>query len=655
MRPFCLQHSKRSDSCRQRYWITALAGLVGGMLVVPGGVAESIPVTEGLAVWLSADALEVAEGEMVGVWPDASGQSHDARAGDAERRPTVVRDAEGRAVVRFDGLAESAGGDVLRTGYVPSTEMTGLVVFRRGTQTSEGSLHRPMLSSGTIGTAGRQRGVGLMVDREPSSNRIRAELGSAPASLDFGINDGQLHLAAVTVRRGADGWTVQLNLDGVDLPDMASADAPTYGELTVGGGDDASLRGGEDNSRFFAGDLAEVVVYGRALAPRELHDVGVWLSAKHGLDAGAWPATLAAAEQEPPIRVRPGLFDAGDPPRLGRPMVASETFAIFHPEGDQPKFNHQVKVYGFGDYLYAHWQAAARDEDASDSHVLYSRSADGQHWSPAEVMAPPVEGKHIRSSGGWWGYGGELTCFFTFPSKPGVGRVTEIRTSRDGVTWTPLEDGILDASLVGNPTALDDGTLVGVFLANDRQLRKPGTRIMTTTDPTGRSGWTVSELPWASTNRPRSARGVEPAIFKQSDGNLVCIFRDMHGSFRSLASISTDGGRTWSTPTLTDLPDSGSMQSAGNLPDGSAYVINVPRQHTDVRVPLAITLSDDGKTFDRAFIIRDQVPGVRFEGKEKFAGYSYPHSWVWKDHLYVVYATSKESVDVTRIRLTDLR
>ncbi len=270
-------------------------------------------------------------------------------------------------------------------------------------------------------------------------------------------------------------------------------------------------------------------------------------------------------------------------------------------------------------------------------------------------MAPPVDGKHIRSSGGWWSHDGELTCFFTFPSKPGVGRVTELRTSTDGETWTPLENAILDASLVGIPTQLDNGRLVGVFLANDRQLRKAGTRIMTTDDPTARSGWTASKLPWASTNRQRSARGVEPAIFKRADGHLVCIFRDMHGSYRSLASLSTDGGLTWSTPTLTEMPDSGSMQSAGNLPDGTAYLINVPAQHTDNRVPLAITLSPDGHNFDRAYILRDEIPDVRFAGKEKFSGYSYPHSWVWQDHLYVVYATSKENVEVTRVRLDDLQ
>ena len=129
----------------------------------------------------------------------------------------------------------------------------------------------------------------------------------------------------------------------------------------------------------------------------------------------------------------------------------------------------------------------------------------------------------------------------------------------------------------------------------------------------------------------------------------------MHNSFRSLASISHDHGRTWAVPTLTDMPDSGSMQSAGNLPDGTAYLINVPARHSDVRVPLAITLSDDGRTFDRAYVLRADTPAVRYAGKEKFGGFSYPHSWAWDGHLYVAYATGKETVEVTRIRLDDLQ
>jgi hypothetical protein len=632
----------------------ALAAAATAACLSGGTAAAELPVSDGLVLWLSADRLEASPGEAVGAWPDRSRANHDATQPDPARRPTLTADAvNGRPALTFDGRSEAQGGDVLTVPFVPRQELTALVVFRRGTQSSDGSLHRPLLGSGTLGRYAKQRGVALTVDREPSRNRVRVEIGDSPSSFDYGVADDAFHVAALVVRRDAEGHHARLNLDGVDLPETTSRVPAGFDRLTIGGGDDATRRAGEDNPRFFAGQIAEVVVFDRALSAGELLAVGAFLDEKYGLGHAAW--RRPAPDAEPVFRVAEGLFDQDALPTLGLPTVASQTFTVFAPSGDQPKFNHQVKAYDFEGHLYLHWQAAARDEDAADSHVLYSRSADGVNWSPAQQMAPPVEGKHIRSSGGWWSHGGELTCFFTFPSKPGVGRVTEMRTSPDGVTWSPIENAIRDASLVGNPTRLDDGALVGVFLFNDRQKRMAGTKVMTTDDPTGRSGWTPAEFPWAVTNRRRSARGVEPAIFKRPGGELVMVLRDMHNSFRSLASLSRDGGRTWTVPTPTDMPDSGSMQSAGNLPDGTAYLINVPARHSDTRVPLAITLSDDGRTFDRAWVVRADTPEVRFAGKEKFSGFSYPHSWVWNDHLYLVYATGKETVEVTRVHLDDLR
>lgn len=54
------------------------------------------------------------------------------------------------------------------------------------------------------------------------------------------------------------------------------------------------------------------------------------------------------------------------------------------------------------------------------------------------------------------------------------------------------------------------------------------------------------------------------------------VFRDQDSSFRQLASESTDRGVTWATPVLTAMPDSRAKQSAGNLPDGTAFLVNAP-------------------------------------------------------------------------------
>src|SRR5699024_12715107 len=89
-----------------------------------------------------------------------------------------------------------------------------------------------------------------------------------------------------------------------------------------------------------------------------------------------------------------------------------------------------------------------------------------------------------------------------------------------------------------------------------------------------------------------------------SDGILVLIFRD-HAceSLVKLASTSTDEGRTWTAPALTNVPDARTKQSAGNLPDGTAYLVGHPTGRR-ARFPLTVLLSADGETFDAGYTLR---------------------------------------------------
>ncbi len=122
------------------------------------------------------------------------------------------------------------------------------------------------------------------------------------------------------------------------------------------------------------------------------------------------------------------------------------------------------------------------------------------------------------------------------------------------------------------------------------------------------------------------SRELEPSWFLRGDGNIVMIFRDQKSSFRKLACMSNDRGETWSVPVLTNMPDSRSKQCAGNLPDGTAFMINNPNNNKS-RIPLVITLSRNGKYFNRAYLLRrggDDLQPMRFEGKYKREGYSYP-------------------------------
>jgi predicted neuraminidase len=114
--------------------------------------------------------------------------------------------------------------------------------------------------------------------------------------------------------------------------------------------------------------------------------------------------------------------------------------------------------------------------------------------------------------------------------------------------------------------------------------------------------------------------------------------------------VSRDNGKTWTKAVETDFPDSRSKQCAGNLPDGTAFLIGNPATSKD-RSVLALATAKDGSTFDHAWLIgRDPAPG-RYEGKAKTPGFSYPKAIVHGEYLYVVYSINKEDIVVTRIPL----
>jgi hypothetical protein len=134
------------------------------------------------------------------------------------------------------------------------------------------------------------------------------------------------------------------------------------------------------------------------------------------------------------------------------------------------------------------------------------------------------------------------------------------------------------------------------------------------------------------------------------------VFRDQAKTYKQFASISSDHGQTWSLPVITEMPDSRAKQSAGNLPDGAAFIVNCPSGSPN-RFPLVLSLSNDGQLFDKAFVLRSggkDLQPKQYHGAFKNPGYNYPKSIVWKNWLYVSYTTNKEDVEITRVPLERL-
>ena len=373
---------------------------------------------------------------------------------------------------------------------------------------------------------------------------------------------------------------------------------------------------------------------------------------------------------DPPFYVADGLFDATQPETMGLSYApGAETVTVWSAQDDTNHYANGVVMTAFKGNLYCMWQSSAKDEDAQDTYVAYARSTDGgQTWSSPMVLCPTIDNGYC-ASGGWLATEDRLVGYINVRTQAikDNGGFTQYVESEDGLNWTSprdvtMADGTqLNGIFEQDPHVLADGRIVCAAHF------QPGLKLcpIYTDDPTGRTGWIRGQF--TSIKSGTQTYELEPSFFVQPDGTLVMTMRDQGGgSYHVLASVSRDRGETWTKAVKTDMPDSRAKQSAGNLPDGTVFICNNPGRVTmDVngkattwRVPLALTLSGDGQTFDRAWLLRSgqsgDYPARRYEGKAKTLGYSYPKSMVHNGYLYVSYSTNKEAAQYTRIPINQI-
>ena len=358
-----------------------------------------------------------------------------------------------------------------------------------------------------------------------------------------------------------------------------------------------------------------------------------------------------------PFYVSEGLYDQSDTSALGlRRVRGAETFTIFRPSAGSDHFSHGAVLTSFKGRLYCMWQSSAEDEDTPDTWTAYSYSSDGgKTWAEPMVLCPSPGGDAYATSGGWHASAEKLIAYINvFTSRNSEGHVLYL-SSDDGEHWSAARDLLMadgsrmDAIIEQDIHVLPTGRLLTAA------HRTPGMSVcpVYTDDPAGVSGWQYASF--NCTQLKKSSRELEPSLYLKRDGSIVMMFRDQSSSYRKLAAVSRDGGKSWTDAVLTDVPDSRSKQSAGNLPDGTAFFVSNPVSCRN-RYPLVLTLSDDGTCFDRAFLLRagDEIPPARY-GVKRRPSYSYPKSLVSGGYLYVAYAVNKQDVECVRLTLDNLQ
>lgn len=329
---------------------------------------------------------------------------------------------------------------------------------------------------------------------------------------------------------------------------------------------------------------------------------------------------------------------------------------------DAPRLSVQrasVYIPGPTDYHYAHHPSIAyfkgrficifsngiEGEDEPGQRVAIATSTDFLNWTTTTALRDLGITYELTPGGLLVANSNLLVAYYTQHdstadfSHPGS-RLHAISTT-DGLTWSAPVDLGISIFPCHRPSILSSGRLL---LTGNRNFYYSD-------DPTGLSGWTLA------TNAPflpgQSASLVEGAILEHND-SIYTLFRD--AGKRWLWQESSKNGSAWSSPVRSAFTNDDTKAHFGKLPNGKYYYVGTPDTLAfGNRTPLVLSVSDDGFSFNKHYIIANDFYQVQYSsGRAKGGQFGYPYSIIKDDSLYVVVSRRKEKIEVLRFALSQL-
>jgi hypothetical protein len=242
---------------------------LGALVLFLPAAALAAPTTDGLVLWLDADDAETVANDAAGRvsrWADKSDSASHARQAEFSLQPQYVPDAlGGKPVLRFGGGAYLNLGQPASLDFRPGKPFTIAVVYR-----VKGKDSGTFLSKGG-GTAG-QRAYQFYVAPGRSGAITYGVMQEKPRSSETNI--------ACQV---CDGSRADVFLNGAPYFSFTGGKGASSVDVLVG----ARRKDADNTGTFYElnGDLAEVLVYDRALSNEELGRLGAYLKDKYSLQA----------------------------------------------------------------------------------------------------------------------------------------------------------------------------------------------------------------------------------------------------------------------------------------------------------------------------------------------------------------------------------
>jgi hypothetical protein len=321
------------------------------------------------------------------------------------------------------------------------------------------------------------------------------------------------------------------------------------------------------------------------------------------------------------------------------------------PEGFH--YLHESAIAWHKDRLHLGWANHRFVETNEKEELLRGRtSADGGFtWSPAtDWVAPPFGGGAAYNHPVMLSHEGKLWGFFTRweAEQP---RAELFTLDEAAGTWTPKNAHIPGFIPFCPPHKLSDGNWI---IGGEQGWKEPAVAISHGSDFTK---WDVVQLP-----RPAELQLLFPETTLVDRGDELLALCRPKGVRTAPASVSRDGGRTWTPLRLSNLPLAESKPLAGKLSTGQQYLIfNDLDAGGRWLLSIAVT-APGGRSFCRVWKIRhQQFPKRRLLGSQAGSSHvgdatewSYPAAVEHDGKLYVSYTHGKEDCALSIIPLTAL-
>ncbi|UEG54087.1 exo-alpha-sialidase [Mucilaginibacter daejeonensis] len=346
----------------------------------------------------------------------------------------------------------------------------------------------------------------------------------------------------------------------------------------------------------------------------------------------------------------------------GLPRLNIERSMVFVPQ-ETWLYSHHPSIISFKGKLIALWSNGLKDEDSPGQRVVYAVSKDMKQWSkPMELASPSKynDTLNVLTAAGMYEYKGTLVAYYGEYTLHRTQTKLWAKTTTDGEHWSKPKDLNLPVIPNHGPQKLKSGRLLicGNF------------SYPYSDDPTGLSGWKMNSFydPSLYTQdnpstfyAPAQKNGFPPlcegSYFQTPDSVIHLLMRVTGKGWKGKLWLtqSNDNAQTWTKPIETQFSDNDSKFHFGQLPDGRFYYVGIPDtlHHYD-RNPLILTISKDGKVFDKSYVIANELYHLRTEGLWKGGQYGYPHTIIHQGYMYVIISRQKEAVEVIRFKLNQL-